>query len=134
MAAAKSLGNITVTYNSNALTSKLNQASIEAIVNAIDVTNLASSAGQSIPGLANWSVPVGGFWDSTLDGYLGPDAVSPPSTLRTLVVVVGPSGSQATYTWTTNAFISNYKFGADNVSGALTWTGTLAVSGPPTRS
>lgn len=132
--AVKALGSITVTYNSNALTAKLNQASLEAIVAAIDTTNLASSAGEQIPGLVNWSVPVGGMWDSTLDGYLGPDAVSPPSTLRTLVIVIGPSGSQVTYTWTSNSFISNYKFGADNPGGALTWSGTLAVSGAPTRS
>lgn len=134
MAASKALGSITVTYNSNALTGKLNQASLEAIINAIDTTTLADSAGKQIPGMASWSVPVGGLWDSTLDGYLGPDAVSPPSSLRTLVVVIGPSGSQSTYTWSSNSFISNYKFGADNVSGALVWTGTLAVSGAPTRS
>lgn len=130
----KALGSITVTYNSNALTAKLNQASLEAIVNAIDTTNLASSAGEQIPGLTNWSVPVGGLWDSTLDGYLGPDAVSPPATLRTLVVVIGPSGSTVTYTWTSNAFISNYRFGADSPGAALTWSGTLAVSGAPVRS
>lgn len=132
--ASKALGNVTVTYNSNALTGKLNQASIEAIVNAIDTTVLNDTAGKQIPGMAGWSVPIGGFWDSTLDGYLGPDAVSPPATLRTLVVVIGPSGAQSTYTWTTNAFITNYKFGADNVTGALTFTATLGVSGAPTRS
>lgn len=134
MAAQKSLGNITIQYNSNNLTSKLNQASLEAIVNSIDTTNLASTAGEQIPGLVNWSVPVGGLWDSTLDGYLGPDAVSPPSSLRTLVVVIGPSGSQVTYTWSSASFISNYKFGADSPGGANTWSGTLAVSGAPTRS
>lgn len=134
MSAVKALGSITVTYNSNALTAKLNQASLEAIVNAIDTTNLASTAGEQIPGLVNWSVPIGGMWDSTLDGYLGPDTVSPPSSLRTLVIVIGPSGSQVTYTWTSNSFVSNYKFGADNPGGALTWSGTLSVSGAPTRS
>ena len=131
---AKALGNVQITFNSNSLEEHMNQASVEAIVNAIDTTVLSSTAGEQIPGLTNWSVPIGGLWSSTLDGYLGPDAVSPPSTLRTLVVVIGPSGSQATYTWTSNAFISNYRFGADNPGGALTWTATLAVSGPPVRS
>lgn len=129
----KSITNISVSYNSNALAGYLNQASLEAIVNEIDVTDLASAANEKIAGLANWSVPVGGFWDSTLDGYLGPDSVSPPASLRTLVVVIGPSGSQVTYTFTSAAFISNYRVQAEP-TGAITWSGTLSVSGAPVRS
>lgn len=133
MGATKAPGNITISYNSNALAGYLNQASIDGVIAEIDTTDLASTAMEKIPGLGSWSVPVGGFWDSTLDGYLGPDAIAPPSTLRTLVVVIGPSGSQVTYTWTSNAFISGYKIAAEP-GGALTWSGTLSVSGVPTRS
>lgn len=128
----KASGSITVTYNSNALTGYLNQASLEGIVQEIETTDLASTAQEKIPGLGGWNVPVGGFWDATLDGYLGPDAVSPPASMRTLAVVIG-SGSTVTYTWTSNAFISNYRVSAEP-SGALTWSGTLSVSGAPTRS
>lgn len=130
----KTLGNITVTYNSTNITGYLNQASLEAIVNEIDTTNLASTAMEKTPGAAGWSVPVGGFWAKALDDVLGPDAVTPPSTLRTLAVVLGASGSQVTYTWTTNSFLGQYKVEASNPTGVLTWSGQLAVSGPPTRS
>jgi hypothetical protein len=107
---------------------------MEAIVNAVDTTNLASTANESIAGSASWSIGIGGQWSLTLDGYLGPDAVTPPSTLKTLVVVIGAAGSQATYTWTTNSFLSNYTVDASDMQGVITWSGTLSVSGPPVRS
>jgi hypothetical protein len=132
--AVKTQGNITVTYNSNALQSYLNTQSIEAIVNEIDTTTLASTGMEKIPGPSGWTVNIGGFWAVALDNILGPDAVSPPSTLRTLAVVIGASGSTVTYTWTTNAFISNYSINASDPNGVWTWTATLAVSGVPTRS
>lgn len=133
MPATKAAGNITLSYNSNALAAYLNQASLEAVVAEIETTVLSSTAQEKIPGLGAWSVPVGGPWDSTLDGYLGPDAISPPATMRTLVAVIGPSGSQVTYTWTSKAFISNYRIQTEP-AGAITWSGTLSVSGAPTRS
>lgn len=129
MAVKKSAGNITVTYNSNALTAYLNEASLEAIVNAIETTDLASTGVENIAGLPGWTVNVGGWWDVTLDGYLGPDAVAPPATLRTLAVGI----DTITYTWTTNSFISNYTITAAPDS-ALAWSGTLTVSGIPNRA
>lgn len=132
--AVKTQGNITVTYNGSALQAYLNTQSIEAIVNEIDTTTLASTGMEKIPGPSGWSVNVGGFWAKALDDILGPDAISPPATLRTLAVVIGASGAQVTYTWTSNAFISNYRADASDPNGVWTWTGTLAVSGVPTRS
>lgn len=132
--AVKTLGNITISYNSNALQSHLSQASVEAIISELDITNLASSATEKIPGLGNWTVPVSGFWSPTLDGYLAPDSITPPASLRTLVVVVGVSGSTVTLTWTSNAFISNYRVNADSPNAPITWSGTLSVSGNPVRS
>lgn len=132
--AVKTQGNIIVNYNSNALQSHLNTQSLEAIVNEIDTTTLASTGQEKIPGPSGWTVNIGGFWAKALDDILGPDMVSPPSTLRTLFVTIGASGAQVTYTWTTNAFISNYRVDASDPNGVWTWTATLAVSGVPVRS
>ena len=132
--AVKTLGNVTVTYNSNALTSHLNTQSIEAVVNEIDTTTFSSTAATKIPGSVNWNIPIGGLWSSALSGFLLSDVVTPPTTLRTLVIVIGASGSQVTYTWTSNAFISNYTVNNSDPTGAITWSGTLAVSGAPTIS
>ena len=131
--AIKALGNVTVSYNGTAITSYLNSASLQAVVNAIETTVLNSTAGTKIPGLADWTVNVGGFWAKALHDVLNPDCVTPPDTLRTLIVVIGPSGSQATYTWTTNSFISDYQWSAEP-TGAIPWTGVLSVSGLLTMS
>ena len=136
--ATKALGNIVLTYNSNNISSHLNTASLEMTVEAIDTTTLASSAQEQTPGATAFSVPIGGPWSSTLDGYLGADAVSPPTTLRSFVAQIGPSGNRVTYTWTgsstVGAFVTDYKIDATDPMGMITWSGTLTVSGAPTRS
>lgn len=131
--AVKALQGITITYDGDSLEEHLNAASLQATINAIDTTVLSSSAAEKIPGLGDWTINIGGPWSSTLHGYLNPDVVAPPSTLKTLVVVVGQSGSQVTYTWTTNSFISDYSFSLEP-TGMITWTGVLSVSGVPTMS
>ena len=130
----KALGNISVTYGGIDITQYLNQASLEAIVNEIDTTNLASTAMEKTPGASGWSIPVAGFWALALDNVMGPDAVTPPGTLEDLAVAIGASGAVATYTWTANAFVGQYKVDASNPTGMITWSGNLAVSGPPVRT
>lgn len=132
--ATKALGNITVTYDSLNITQYLNTASIAAIIAQIDTTNLASSGDEKIAGSGAWEVSVGGMWAKALDDKLGADAVSPPATLKTLVVVVGAGGAQVTYTWTTNAFVGNYTIDTTDPKGMIGWSGTLAVSGAPGRA
>ena len=134
MAGIKTAGNLTVTYNSNAITAYCNTAAIASQLNQIDTTDLASTAMESIPGLANWSVDCGGNWDPTFDAYLRADMVAPPSTLRTLAVVVGIGGSTVTYTWTANAYVSDWNVDASSPSDGLTWTSTITCSGAPAIS
>ena len=128
--ALKSAGNTTVSYNSNALTGNLNTQSIAAVVNAIDTTVFSSTGTQSIAGLPTWTVSVGGSWDVTLDGYLAPDLIAPPTTLRTLAVGI----STVTYTWTAGAFISDYTIDTSSPTDGIMWSGTLTCSGVPVRS
>lgn len=128
-----------VTYNGTNISSYLNQASLEMIADAIDTTNLASTAQEKSAGVPGFSVPIGGFWMAALDAVLGAAAISPPTTtLHALVVQIGPSGNRATYTWTASAtvgaFVSDYKIDASDPLGMITWSGTLAVSGAPVRS
>jgi hypothetical protein len=136
--AIKSLLNIVITYNSNAMAAHLDQASLEATVETIDTTTFASTAQEKTPGATSYSIPVGGPWSKALDDILGADTVSPPSTLRTFVYQIGPSGNRVTYTWTgsatVGAFISDYKVVADDPMGVVKWTGTLTISGAPTRA
>ncbi len=129
----KSAPNCTVTYNSVNITQYLNTATLEAVIEEIETSNLASTGAETTPGLAKWSVKGGGDWAKALDDAVAPDAVSPPGTLRTLVVTIGASGAVATYTWTTNAYIGNYSVALD-AKANIKWTGTIAVNGAPVRS
>lgn len=135
---AKALGNVVITYNSVNVTPYLNKASLKATIKAIDTTNLASTAQQQGPGAPGFTVPVGGLWDAALDAVFGADADSPPTTLRTLVVQIGPVANRVIRTWTgtatVGAFVSDYSVDTDDPLGDITWSGTLQCSGAPVRS
>lgn len=127
----KSNPNITLTYNSNDITQYCDQATMDATVEAIETTNLASSATSTSPGDTTYTYDIGGDWAKALDDIFGPDIITP--TLRTWVAAIGASGSVATYTWTSGAFISNYKVTA--AAGAnLKWTAKLNLTVAAVRS
>lgn len=132
------LKNIAITYNSVNLNPYLNTGSLENTVEAVDTTTFDSDGKESAPGAPGFSVSIGGPWTKTLDDALGPDAISPPTTLRTLVYSVGPTGAKVIRTWTgtetVGAFISDYTIDASDPLGNLTWSGTLTVSGVPVRT
>jgi hypothetical protein len=131
--AVKAEGNVTVTYNSNAITAYCNSADLAATIAALDATDFASTGKEYVNDTPEWSISLSGHWDSTLDGYLAPDAIT-PGTKRTGVIAFTDSGSTTvTYTWTSNAEIADYTVSAS--TGALiTWSGTLRLSGAPVRS
>ena len=134
--AVKGAGNVTVTYNSNALTDYINTANISSSIAELDTTDLGSTAMEYIPGLADWTCTVDIVkWDSTIDGYVMPDLVSAPSTLRTLsVVFTDASSNTVTYTWTSNAFITSGEIGG-NATETVGITGiTFRCVGAPTRT
>lgn len=133
---AKALSNVVVTYNSVNITAYLNKGSVKNMVNAIDTTNLASTAQEFTPGAVSYEVPVGGMWAAALHSAVGADAASPPTTLRTLAVQIGPAANRVTYTWTgsstVGAFVTDYEVDFSDPLGMITWSGTLKISGAPT--
>lgn len=131
--AVKSEGNVTVTYNSNALTAYCSSADVSATIDQLDATNLASTAKESITGFGEWSIALGGQWDSVVDGYLAPDAVT-PGTKRTAVIAYTDDGdTTVTYTWTSNAEIQDYSI-SSATGGLISWSATLMLSGAPSRA
>jgi len=132
MAGYKAQGNVTVTYNSNALTNYVNQADVASTLQQIDVTTLGDSGKVNIVDAAEWSISIGGPWHPTLDGYIAPDAVT-PGTKRTAVIMYSNGSNSVTYTWTSNAEIGNWQI-QSAPGGAITWTATLTLSGAPTRT
>ena len=133
--AVKGAGNVTVTYNSNALTNYINTASISASIAELDTTDFGSTAMEYIPGLADWTCSVEVTnWDSTVDGYIMPDIVT-PGTLRTLsVVFTDASSNTVTYTWTDNAFLTSGDIGGDATAQIGISGITIRCLGAPVRT
>lgn len=134
MPAVKAAGKVTVTYNSNALTNYCNTAEIAAAIAELDTTNLGSTAMTYIPGLADWTINLTGNWDATIDGFLMPDVVTPPTTLRTCVVTVNDGTTTATYTWTTSAFVTGITIGGASTEKVGLSGVSIRCSGAPTRT
>ena len=138
MTVYKAESNATVTYNGTNVTAYCNQNDLDAVVAEIDTTNLASTGAESSPAATTWTVKMQGFLDKAPDDVFGPDSLTPPATLRNLVVTRGPTGAQAIYTWTgtatEGAFIGNYQLPGTDPKNLNTWTADLGISGGPVRT
>jgi hypothetical protein len=132
MAGYKAQGNVTCTYNSNAITAYVNQADLQSTLQQIEVTTLGDTGKVNIVDAAEWSIGLGGPWHPTLDGYLAPDAVT-PGTSRTAVITYSNGTNSVIYTWTSTAQIGDWQVQAAP-GGAITWSATLVLSGAPTRT
>lgn len=130
--ARKSRGNVTVTFNGTAITAYCNKADLDNAIEQLEVTNLASTGKEMISGDPEWSIALEGMWEIALDNVIGPEATT-PGTKRTAVIAFVGASQTATYTWTSNAEIQDYKISAQ-VGGFLSWTATLALSGAPNRT
>jgi len=131
--ATKVEGNVTVTYDGNAITDYCNSADLAAALDKLESTNFGSSAKEYVTGFTEWTISLGGQWSSTLDGYLGPDAVSPPGTQVTTAIAYTEGGTTVTYTWTTSSSIENYTI-SSATGGLIEWSADLFLSGAPSRS
>lgn len=132
MSARKARGNTVVSFNGTAITAYCDQADVDAAIDQIETTNLASTGAESTAGDPKWSIKVGGMWDNALDAVIGPEAVT-PGTKRTAYIAYTGSSATITYTWTSNAEIENYTI-TSQVGSMIKWSGTLALSGAPSRT
>lgn len=130
--------NFSVTYNSVDVTAYCSQGDVEAVVAEIDATNLASVNAESEPGSTDWRVRCSGMLEKSSDDVFGKEALGQPSTLRNLVITVGPSGTRTTFTWTgttlEGAFINNYTIQPTEPTQLINWQAELGISGGPVRS
>ena len=137
MAAIKSQGNTTVTYNSNSLAGYLRNVTVTASGNEIDITTLGDTAAVGLTDNPTWEVSGEfAYWDSTVDGYLTPDIIT-PGTKRTLAVARDDGSSTVTLTWTAagnnGAEIGNLTL-PSAVGSAHGMSVTFKCSGAPGRT
>lgn len=130
--------NVVITYDALQISDYMDDGSLETTVEAVETTTLASSGMETSPGMPSFKVPVGGIYRKALNDKLGVQSASPPSSLKTLVVQIGPSGERVTYTWTASttvgSFVGNYSIDFSDTKGVIKWKGELAVSGAPVLS
>ena len=131
MAARKSRGNVTFTFNSVALTNYCNQAELSAELERIETTHFGSSGAESIAGDTTYTISCGGDWDIALDTAIAPEAIT-SGTKRTAVMTLVGTSQTATYTWTSNAEVASYTVSA-SVGDKITWSAEFALSGAPNR-
>jgi len=129
--AVRGAGNVTVTYNSNNITAYINEVELNATIDELEASNLASTVMQYTPSIANYTLSLSGDWSSALDAILGPDIVTPA--LRTVVITFTEGGSTVTYTWTSTGFLTGYSISA-SAADKITHSPSLRLSGPPTRT
>lgn len=128
MSALKGAGNTTLSFSGTAITAYCNSTDLSAAVNAIDSTNFSSTGMESDPGLGTFTIAAGGMLTTAIEAIIGPAIIAPAQ--ATAVLGIGA----ATYTWTTNAFVSDVKMGSSAPSAGQTWTATFTLSGAPVRS
>jgi hypothetical protein len=129
---AKAQGNSELSYNSNELKTFVTSIKCTADGQTIDITTLGDTAKAVIADDTAWSIVADFNWDTTIAGYLEPDALT-PGTKRTLVYRRDDNVNYVTLTWTSNAEIQSYS--ADSsVASMHKGTVTFALSGAPERA
>jgi len=143
----RAMSNVIVKYGTTAaaavdITGACNTAQLAAAVSEIETTTLASTGKETTPGQTEWSIDCGGPWSKELDNALAPDVVTPPTVKRYGFIQFGKTGGNiVSYAWdpviavanSRSAYVSNYTVDASNPSEALSWSGTLVLSGAPVR-
>ncbi len=121
-------GNFSFTFDSLDTSSQLDKADLEEVVAEIEATFAnASGATASEPGLKTFKINASGAWSKALDAKMR------AAGKKTAVLTIGSSSELVTYTWTTQAFVTNYKrtmVAKDRVD----WSCTYNLSGVPTVS
>lgn len=121
-----SAGNFSFTFDSLDTSSQLDQADLEEVVAELEATFAnANGATASEPGLKTFKINASGAWSKALDVKMR------GAGKKTAVLTIGSSTELVTYTWTTQAFVTNYKRTMASKE-RLNWSATFNLSGLPT--
>lgn len=129
----KGATNTVVSFNGSDITAYCDKADLGGTLDAIDVTNLASTGVETISPITTWKIGLSGFWDATIDGILGPEAVTPGTKRDASIELTDSASSSVSYAWTANAEVGNWQITAE-AKGVSKFTAELRLSGAPTRS
>ena len=120
-----SAGNYTFTFDGLSLTAQCDKVDLEEVVAELNATFGDSTAVSSEPGLKTYKITGSGAWSKALDAKLRATGK------KTAILTVGSGAELVTYTWTTQAFVANYKR-QSAATERLNWSATFNLSGLPT--
>jgi hypothetical protein len=132
MAAIKSATNVIVNYNAQDITQYLSSSDLQATLNQLDVTDLASTGKEFLTDVAEWRIRFDIWWQKALDDIIGPDIVT-PGTKRTAFITYEDGVNTVKYTWTTNAEIGSLSITAA-ANAPISGNAELILSGAPVRT
>ncbi len=120
-------GNFTFTFDSLDTSGQLDKADLDETVAELEATFANSTATGSEPGLKTFKITASGAWSKALDAKMRGTGK------KTAVLTIGSGGELVTYTWTTQAFVTNYKRTMGS-KDRVDWSCTYNLSGLPTVS
>lgn len=106
----------------------VNTDGLQSAITDLDTTGLGATSHTRINGLANVSIPLNGFLNSTTEGIFGP-IISGTSVAKTFIYKVKAS----TRAYTGSALPTNIQF-SGNVNTLQLFSCTLVVTGALTRT
>lgn len=120
-------GNFTFTFDSLDCSGQLDKADLEETVAELEATFANATATASEPGLKTFKITASGAWSKALDAKMRGTGK------KTAVLTIGSGAELVTYTWTTQAFVTNYKRTMGS-KDRIDWSCTYNLSGLPTVS
>lgn len=126
------MGNFLCTFAGTDITAHVISSSLISATNITDIKVFEDEGITVTNGLTDWSAELRGHWVPALDDVFG-NAVSSEQNKVTFEFRIGSATTGVTYTWTNEAFASNYRVNTD-LEGAFVYSAKIALSGPPTRS
>lgn len=118
-------GNFTFTFDSLDTSGQLDKADLDETVAELEATFANATATASEPGLKTFKINASGAWSKALDAKMR------AAGKKTAVLTIGTSTEAVSYTWTTQAFVTNYKRTMGS-KDRVDWSATFNLSGLPT--
>jgi hypothetical protein len=111
------------------LSAYINSSSLQRLADLLDTTCFGATAKTYIAGFKDAKVPLGGFWDATLDAHM--EGILAKETVSIELYPEGTAAGKVIYTC--EAILISYEATMGSQQ-ATAWTGELQVTGAVTRS
>ena len=107
----------------------INSSSLQRLVELLETTCFGATAKTYIGGFPDAKIPIGGFWDATLDAHMS--GILAKETVSVELYPEGTTTGKVIYTC--EAILISYEQTAGS-NQATAWTGELQVTGSVTRA